>query len=206
MPRLCSLCTDAVISGRVRRNMNMPIPMEFFAARVLHPAERFLIIHDDNTAGSRAKRFADKLAHATGAAEEPQLELWVHDRFGTVECAVAAWISAEKSDVVIVSLRAGTELSEAATTWLHSWIQYAGGERTRLVVMAESAPDDLDQNAALRSHFRQLSASHGVDFLWRCDTEDDAEEVSALPESCGVQPARLAPARGLFTAAAAFAA
>ena len=122
----------------------------------------------------------------------------------TAECAVAAWIDAEKSDAVLVSLGAGAEICEAVMVWLEAWIPYAGGDRTRLVVLSESSPADDDDYVGMRAQLQRLCRKSGVDIHWHCgsvDHELDGAEES-LPEC---DRSGFASARGLFTAAAAFA-
>jgi hypothetical protein len=179
-------------------------PTDRFVSASLRPARSFLVIHDDVPAGIRAKRCADELAAATGFCGEPILTMWLAESLGDPDYAVAAWLNAEKSSVVVLSLKAGAAVSDPLQIWIEAWLQYAAGERTRLVVVAEPAVDEDDDSVLTRSYLEGIAARHGVDCLW---VESQNQEPEVLVDRLPVfGPARLIPGPGLFTAAAAFAA
>jgi hypothetical protein len=191
----------------MRRNMNLPASFDGRAFRLASPVKSFLVIHDDVTAGIRAKRLADQIATSSGHGQTPKLALWLQDMLGIADCAVAAWLDAEKSDAVLISLRAGTELSSAVMAWLEAWLPYAGGERTRIVVLSESLPGDEGDRAALRAWFQYTTRKYGVELHWFDGSMDEVDATAdAADFTPGGKPVTFAPGPGFFTAAAAFAA
>jgi hypothetical protein len=169
-PSRSSLGTETAKGSRSMQNTVLQQPVYFEETAPVKPAFKYFIACEDNAALVRAKKVQDQVEALCDGEIEVSRLVWNFAFLRHEQLRKFAVTEASGAEMIVVSLRAGSELPPHVKLWMESLPVRPQPGRAAFVALIGSKMEGWPKRCPHVAYFQQVAESRGLDFF--CNQDD----------------------------------